>query len=145
MCNFSSTTPIRRCVEALRNGAIDAVTTDEVILAGYAARTPGEFKIVGKPFSEERYGVGLKKDDSELRAQDQRRAGEDGSRRRVERRPSREPRPGRPGYAGAAGHRQVLSRIGTGVQSVLGSNRCWAPIGTGVQSVLGRNRSRSDG
>ncbi|HPY22738.1 MAG TPA: glutamate ABC transporter substrate-binding protein [Mycobacterium sp.] len=56
------------CVEALRNGAIDAVTTDEVILAGYAARTPGEFKIVGKPFSEERYGVGLKKDDSELRA-----------------------------------------------------------------------------
>ena len=56
------------CVEALRNGAIDAVTTDEVILAGYAAKTPGEFKIVGKPFSEERYGIGLKKEDSELRA-----------------------------------------------------------------------------
>ena len=56
------------CVEALRNGAIDAVTTDEVILAGYAAQSPGEFKIVGKPFSEERYGIGLKKDDAELRA-----------------------------------------------------------------------------
>lgn len=56
------------CVEALRNGAIDAVTTDEVILAGYAAQTPGAFKIVGKPFSEERYGIGLKKDDAELRA-----------------------------------------------------------------------------
>ena len=55
------------CVEALRNGAIDAVTTDEVILAGYAAKSPGEFKIVGKPFSEERYGIGLKKDDTELR------------------------------------------------------------------------------
>lgn len=56
------------CIEALKNGAIDAVTTDEVILAGYAAQTPGAFKIVGDTFSEERYGVGLKKDDSELRA-----------------------------------------------------------------------------
>jgi glutamate transport system substrate-binding protein len=55
------------CVEALKNGAIDAVTTDEVILAGYAAQSPGSFKIVGKPFSEERYGIGLKKDDTELR------------------------------------------------------------------------------
>jgi glutamate transport system substrate-binding protein len=40
------------------------VTTDEVILAGYAAQTPGAFKIVGKPFSEERYGIGLKKGDT---------------------------------------------------------------------------------
>ena len=55
------------CVEALKNGAVDAVTTDEVILAGYAAQSPGTFKIVGKPFSEERYGIGLKKDDTELR------------------------------------------------------------------------------
>ena len=54
------------CVEALRNGAIDAVTTDAVILAGYAAQSPGAFKIVGAPFSEERYGIGLKKGDSEL-------------------------------------------------------------------------------
>lgn len=55
------------CVEALKTGAIDAVTTDEVILAGYAAQSPGTFKIVGEPFSEERYGIGLKKDDAELR------------------------------------------------------------------------------
>jgi glutamate transport system substrate-binding protein len=55
------------CVEALKNGAIDAVTTDEVILAGYAAQSPGAFKIVGQPFSEEKYGVGLKKGDTELR------------------------------------------------------------------------------
>jgi glutamate transport system substrate-binding protein len=54
------------CVEALRNGAIDAVTTDEVILAGYAAQSPGAFKIVGAPFSEERYGIGLKKGDTAL-------------------------------------------------------------------------------
>ena len=55
------------CVEALKTGAIDAVTTDEVILAGYAAQSPGTFKIVGEPFSEERYGIGLKKDDTEMR------------------------------------------------------------------------------
>ncbi|HCA51591.1 MAG TPA: glutamate-binding protein [Mycobacterium sp.] len=55
------------CVEALKNGAIDAVTTDEVILAGYAAQSPGTFKIVGKPFSEERLGIGMKKDDAKLR------------------------------------------------------------------------------
>lgn len=55
------------CVEALKNGAIDAVTTDEVILAGYAAQSPGTFKVVGKPFSEEKYGIGLKKGDTEMR------------------------------------------------------------------------------
>ncbi|MGE0218928.1 glutamate ABC transporter substrate-binding protein [Mycolicibacterium sp.] len=54
------------CIDALKNGAVDAVTTDEVILAGYAAQSPGAFKIVGEPFSEERYGIGLKKDDAEL-------------------------------------------------------------------------------
>ena len=36
------------CVEALKNGAVDAVTTDEMILAGYAAQTPGAFKLVGE-------------------------------------------------------------------------------------------------
>ena len=54
------------CIEALKNGAIDAVTTDQVILAGYAAQSPGTFKLVGGTFSEERYGIGLKKGDTEL-------------------------------------------------------------------------------
>ncbi|MGA4668261.1 glutamate ABC transporter substrate-binding protein [Propionibacteriaceae bacterium Y1923] len=57
-----------KCVEALANGSIDAVTTDDVILAGYAAQEAykGKLKVVGAPFSEERYGVGLKKGDTEL-------------------------------------------------------------------------------
>jgi glutamate transport system substrate-binding protein len=53
------------CVEALRSGAVDAVTTDNVILAGYAAQYPGELKVVGKGFSDENYGIGLKKGDTE--------------------------------------------------------------------------------
>ena len=57
-----------KCVEALSAGSIDAVTTDNVILAGFAAQDQyqGKLKVVGKPFSEERYGVGIKKGDTEL-------------------------------------------------------------------------------
>ena len=56
-----------KCVEALGAGAIDALTTDNTILAGYAAQeaNKGKFKVVGKTFSTERYGVGLKKGDTE--------------------------------------------------------------------------------
>jgi glutamate transport system substrate-binding protein len=57
-----------KCVEALVGGTVDAVTTDNVILAGFAAQPQyaGKLKVVGKPFSTERYGVGLKKGDTEL-------------------------------------------------------------------------------
>ncbi|CAM3072983.1 glutamate ABC transporter substrate-binding protein [Skermania piniformis] len=55
------------CVDALKNGAIDAVTTDDIILAGYAAQSPGQLKVVGKPFSTEKYGIGLKKGDTDAR------------------------------------------------------------------------------
>jgi glutamate transport system substrate-binding protein len=56
-----------KCVEALAGPAIDAVTTDNTILAGFAsqAANQGKFKVVGKTFSTERYGVGLKKGDTE--------------------------------------------------------------------------------
>ncbi len=56
-----------KCVEALSSGAIDAVTTDNTILAGFAAQeaNKGKFKVVGKTFSTERYGVGVKKGDTE--------------------------------------------------------------------------------
>jgi glutamate transport system substrate-binding protein len=57
-----------KCVEALVGGTVDAVTTDNVILAGFAAQPQyaGKLNVVGKPFSTERYGVGLKKGDTEL-------------------------------------------------------------------------------
>jgi glutamate transport system substrate-binding protein len=54
-----------KCLPLLENGQVDAVTTDDIILAGYAAQSQyaGKFKVVGKPFSTEPYGIGLKKDD----------------------------------------------------------------------------------
>lgn len=57
-----------KCVEQLSNGQVDAVSTDDAILRGYARQQPGAFKVVGKPFSTEPYGVGLKKGDTALRA-----------------------------------------------------------------------------
>lgn len=56
------------CVEALKSGAVDAMTTDDIQLAGFASVNQGKLKVVGKPFSKENYGIGLKKDDSSGRA-----------------------------------------------------------------------------
>ncbi|WP_367129313.1 glutamate ABC transporter substrate-binding protein [Saccharothrix sp. HUAS TT1] len=56
------------CVTALLVGKVDAVTTDEAILAGYVAANPELLKLVGEPFTAERYGVGLARDDTTGRA-----------------------------------------------------------------------------
>lgn len=76
------------CVEALRQGKLDALTTDEVILAGFSdfAIYRGDFRVVdmtypknacvtssgkkvlrkqGAPFSTERYGIGMAKEHPE--------------------------------------------------------------------------------
>jgi glutamate transport system substrate-binding protein len=55
------------CLEPLRSGAVVAVSTDNVILAGLAAQNEGEFKVVGEPFTEEPYGIGLALDDTDFR------------------------------------------------------------------------------
>ena len=55
------------CLEPLRSGQVVAVSTDNVILAGLAAQNEGEFKVVGKPFTEEPYGIGLALEDTEFR------------------------------------------------------------------------------
>lgn len=51
------------CVTALLANNVDAVTTDDVLLAGYAAQNPELLRVVGEPFSKEEYGVGLHRDD----------------------------------------------------------------------------------
>lgn len=59
------------CVKALAASRIDAVTTDDVILAGYAAEPQyrGVLRLVGKGFSEESYGIGVRKGNTALRDQ----------------------------------------------------------------------------
>lgn len=55
------------CVDRVLSGQLDAVTTDNSILYGYAAQHPGKLKVLDSPFSEENYGIGLKKDDKKGR------------------------------------------------------------------------------
>lgn len=52
------------CVTKLSGGNLDAVTTDDLILAGFAKQAGGNFRILGQPFTDEKYGVGLKKGDT---------------------------------------------------------------------------------
>src|SRR3984893_11595850 len=77
LCSVSGSTPAQRIKDKYPgvqlqqyntySACVEALTSDEVILAVYAAQNPGAFKIVGQPFSEERYGIGLKKGDTDLR------------------------------------------------------------------------------
>lgn len=87
VCSVTGSTPIQRvkdqqltepgnvvefqnysqCVDQLLSKQVDAVTTDDAILKGYAAQQPDKLKLVGEPFSTEPYGIGLNKDDSALR------------------------------------------------------------------------------
>lgn len=87
VCSVTGSTPIQRvrdqkltedtnivefktyseCVTKLAQKEVDAVTTDDAILKGYAAQEPDKFKVVGKTFSTEKYGIGLPKDDTALR------------------------------------------------------------------------------
>ncbi|MBZ9598486.1 MULTISPECIES: glutamate ABC transporter substrate-binding protein [Streptomyces] len=56
------------CLTGLENKAVDALTTDGSILAGYAAqeKNKGKFKLAGLKLSDEPYGIGLKKGDKDL-------------------------------------------------------------------------------
>ena len=47
------------CIERLREGSVDAVSTDNLILAGFLAEDPDSFRFVNNPFTDEKYGVGL--------------------------------------------------------------------------------------
>ncbi|MEU0910522.1 glutamate ABC transporter substrate-binding protein [Streptomyces althioticus] len=51
------------CLPGLQNGAVDALTTDDSILAGYASQPQfkGKFKLGGFKMTNENYGIGVKK------------------------------------------------------------------------------------
>ena len=55
------------CAEALKDGRVQAVTTDDIILLGLIADDPDSFELVGDRFTEEPYGIGLKKGDDDFR------------------------------------------------------------------------------
>jgi glutamate transport system substrate-binding protein len=55
-----------QCADALGNGQVEAVTTDNVILLGFVSESDGAFKLVGEQFTEEPYGIGVQKGDVEF-------------------------------------------------------------------------------
>ncbi|WP_184572966.1 glutamate ABC transporter substrate-binding protein [Streptomyces zagrosensis] len=85
VCSAAGSTPLQRieddypqadpvaydaysiCVDNLLTYQVDAVTTDDTILMGYAAKAPDELKLAGRPFSKEPYGIGVPKRDTALR------------------------------------------------------------------------------
>jgi len=55
------------CAEALADGRVQAVSTDNIILLGLLKDNPGKFKLVKNTFTTEPYGVGVKKGDDAFR------------------------------------------------------------------------------
>lgn len=53
-----------KCADALKNGQVDAVTTDNVILLGLISKDKEAFELVKKPFTSEPYGIGMKQGDA---------------------------------------------------------------------------------
>ncbi|WP_203690314.1 glutamate ABC transporter substrate-binding protein [Streptomyces sp. SID12488] len=64
--NLRENSGYSECIAALQSGAVDAVTTDDSILAGFAAQDKykGQFKLAGLKLSNENYGIGVKKGDT---------------------------------------------------------------------------------
>ncbi|MFF4307588.1 glutamate ABC transporter substrate-binding protein [Streptomyces sp. 900105755] len=54
------------CIAGLQSGSVDALTTDDSILAGFAAQKQykGQFQLAGLKLSNENYGIGVKKGDT---------------------------------------------------------------------------------
>ena len=65
--NISEFKTYSECVSQLLDKKTDAVTTDDAILKGYAANAPSDLRVVGKPFSTEKYGIGVPLADKALR------------------------------------------------------------------------------
>jgi ABC-type amino acid transport substrate-binding protein len=53
------------CLELVQNGAVDAVSTDDVILAGMIIQDD-TLKLVGEELTQEPYGAGIKKGETEM-------------------------------------------------------------------------------
>ncbi|MEU6712561.1 glutamate ABC transporter substrate-binding protein [Nonomuraea sp. NPDC046802] len=52
------------CVRKLEEHQLDAISTENLTLAGYAEAEPGKFRLLNQPISNEKWGVGLKKGDT---------------------------------------------------------------------------------
>ncbi|MBV9659200.1 MAG: glutamate ABC transporter substrate-binding protein [Verrucomicrobia bacterium] len=54
------------CFTALGNKQADAMTTDDIILLGFKATAPDKYELVGGQFTQEPYGIGVRKGHEDL-------------------------------------------------------------------------------
>jgi glutamate transport system substrate-binding protein len=54
------------CADAMEDGRVDAVSTDNVILAGIVSQNDA-FELIGEQFTEEPYGMGMEQGDDDFR------------------------------------------------------------------------------
>jgi glutamate transport system substrate-binding protein len=48
------------CLTKLTGGEVDAISTDDLILAGFAATARDQVEIINAPISDEKYGIGMR-------------------------------------------------------------------------------------
>jgi glutamate transport system substrate-binding protein len=65
--NLQSLTTYAACVSGMKDGRYEAVSTDDIILAGFAA-ADSSLKLVGGQFTKEPYGIGIKKGKTDMSA-----------------------------------------------------------------------------
>ena len=65
--DLQSLTTYAACVSGMKDGRYDAVSTDDIILAGFAA-ADNTLKLVGGQFTQEPYGIGIKKGKTDMQA-----------------------------------------------------------------------------
>lgn len=63
--DLTSFTTYSACVSAMKDGRVEAVSTDDIILAGFASKDQS-LKLVGGTFTTEAYGIGMKKGKTDL-------------------------------------------------------------------------------
>jgi len=64
---LQSLTTYAACVSGMKDGRYEAVSTDDIILAGFAA-ADSSLKLVGGQFTQEPYGIGIKKGKTDMTA-----------------------------------------------------------------------------
>ncbi len=57
---------VSKCAEALKNGSVDAVVTSNFILAGLISKNQSSLELLGKLFTVEPWGVGVRKADTDF-------------------------------------------------------------------------------
>ncbi len=63
--DLQSLTTYSACVSGMKDGRYEAVSTDDIILAGFAA-ADSTLKLVGGQFTQEPYGIGIKKGKTDM-------------------------------------------------------------------------------